>query len=298
MPHNTGWENGKFARAKKVTKTFLKKFGPLILTGLVAVVKHHWLDHTDESAEDAKSRDKTDEPNDKHSIRKLESEVAELKRSLSRKPQGDEESREARPAPRIREEIVREWRLPYQEQHREQYVRGRTVENERPLLRSQQQYHKYLVAQQVQSRREPEILDQSLRFRERQYIRPSHRRPSIQRRRRRHRHSSVPNRSSYEDEFSVHAGKVAALAGFVEAMHVGDIRGDWIGPKGVRVGTTMAASFAASRSRDRDPDDVRGHEVVADVGTGLLVSRLLHGSSRRLEEDEKVTRGRRWSYCY
>jgi len=91
---------------------------------------------------------------------------------------------------------------------------------------------------------------------------------------------------------------VAALAGFVEAMHVGDIRGDWIGPKGVRVGTTMAASFAASRSRDRDPDDVRRHEVVADVGTGLLVSRFVHGSSRRLEEDEKVTRGRRWSYCY
>ena len=97
----------------------------------------------------------------------------------------------------------------------------------------------------------------------------------------------------------MHAGKVAALAGAIEAIHVGDIRGDWIGPKGMRVGTTMAASYAASRSRDGDPDYFRRREVVTDVGTGLLVSRLVHGSSRRLEEDERlVRRGRRWSYCY
>ena len=88
------------------------------------------------------------------------------------------------------------------------------------------------------------------------------------------------------------------MAGFVEAMHVSNIGGDWAGPKGVRVGTTMAASFAASHSRDRDPDHPRRREVAVDVGTGLLVSRLVHGSTRRLEENERVRKGRRWSYCY
>ena len=302
MSHNRGWDSGKLSRAKEGTKTFLKKFGPLILTGLVAVVEHHWLDHKDEPEHDSRVRDETDEPDDKRSIRKLEREVSELKRSLSRKAKDDEDSRESRPSPRIREEIVREWRPPYRdEQPREQYFRGRPVENNRPQQTSQQPDRQFPVERQTQISREPEILEQPVRFRERQNLRPSHRHYSVQHRRRRHRHSSVPNRSSYEDEFSdetVHSGKVAALAGFVEAMHVGDIRGDWIGPKGVRVGTTMAASFAASRSRDRDPEDFRKHELVADVGTGLLVSRLVHGSSRRLEEDERARRRRRWSYCY
>ena len=60
----------------------------------------------------------------------------------------------------------------------------------------------------------------------------------------------------------------------------------------------MAASFASSYARDRDPEDVRRREVVADVGTGLVVSRLVHGSSRRIEENYQMPGGRRWSYWH
>lgn len=280
------------------------------MTGLVAVVEHHWLDHSDVIEDDTKARnlpeqdgrkrDPLEEMDDKHSIRKLEREVAELKRSLSQKAK-DEENREARPVPRLREESVREWRPPHQDElFREQYIRGRGLEDDRAGPSSYQNCQQLPVQQQMQIHREPEILDQSLPYRERHY-RPSHRHHLIQRRRRRHRHSSVPNRSSYEDEFTdetIHAGKVAALAGFVEAMHVSNIGGDWAGPKGMRVGTTMAASFAASHSRGRGPDHNGGQGVAVDVGTGLLVSRLVHGSTRMLGGDERVRRGRRWSYCY
>jgi hypothetical protein len=51
----------------------------------------------------------------------------------------------------------------------------------------------------------------------------------------------------------------------------------------------MAASFASSYARDRDREDAR-REVVADVGTGLVVSRPAHGSSRRIEEDYQSAR--------
>jgi hypothetical protein len=55
----------------------------------------------------------------------------------------------------------------------------------------------------------------------------------------------------------------------------------------------MAASFASSYARDRNREDVRRREVVADVGTGLVVSRLVHGPSRRIEEDYQRGRKRR-----
>jgi hypothetical protein len=301
MPPNGSWEHGKLAQVKEATKRFLKRFGPLLVTGLAAVAEHHWLGHDDEP-EDKKVQERAKESDDKRSIRKLEHEIAELKRSLSRRSRAEEENREAKPSPRIREEIVREWRPPYQEQQApEQHVRGRPLPEDKPGLSSYQPYQQPLVMQSMQTP-QAEAPVQFVEVRDREYIRPSRRQHSVQRRRRRHRHSSVPNRSSYQDESSneaIHSGKVAAIAGALEAVHVGNIPGDWIGPKGVRVGTTMAAAYAASRSKDRDPGYFRSMEVVADVGTGLLVSRLVHGSSRRLEEDERRTRrGRRWSYCY
>ena len=201
----------------------------------------------------------------------------------------EEEHREARPPPRVREEPVTQFR-------------GRPLPDERPEPSSHQQYHQAPVTHPIQTR-PAEAPAQFLEVRDRGYIRPSRRQHSVQRRRRHHRPSSVPNRSSFEDRSSdetIHAGKVAAIAGAAEAayLHVSDVHGDWIGPKGVRVGTTMAATYAASWSRDRDLR-YRKREVVADVGTGLLINRLVHGSSRRLEEDERLARkGRRWSYCY
>lgn len=117
--------------------------------------------------------------------------------------------------------------------------------------------------------------------------------------RRHRRHHSVP--SIVSSDFSpeaVHAGKVAAVAGFIEALHVGDFRGDWIGRKGARVGTTMAASFGASYARDEDPRDLRRRDVVVDVGKGLVVSRLVHGRVERVEDGYRGRRGRRWSSSF
>ena len=109
----------------------------------------------------------------------------------------------------------------------------------------------------------------------------------------------------------IHAGKVAAVAGLVEALHVDDGEGQWIGRKGLRVGTTAAASFGARLGRDREReiegglgrrmDGMRMREMVVDVGTGVLVSRLVYGRVRGGEEHERGRRPegerRRWSYC-
>ncbi|PVH70606.1 hypothetical protein DL98DRAFT_521522 [Cadophora sp. DSE1049] len=131
-----------------------------------------------------------------------------------------------------------------------------------------------------------------------------------------HRHFSVPRRIPHhpriaikKEENVIHAGKVAAVAGLVEALHV-DGKGEWIGKKGLRVGTTAAASFGATLGRDRERDrdrelgrrrdGMRMREVVVDVGTGVLVSRLVYGRVRDGEVDERVGRDggrRRWSYC-
>jgi hypothetical protein len=326
-------ENGKLARVKEATKTLLKRFGPLILTGLAAVAEHHWLDHKDESADRREGRDR-DEPADRNQIRKLEREVSDLKRSLSQKVRDEEEKereRNGRPPPRIREQILREWTPPLREErardqdrgrgqtddrsrrrsfqpHQQIFVeqvreadgRGRTLQYETPQPSAYPPYYQHPTTPPMQT---PQYIPLPVSPQNRDYVRPTRRQPSLHRRHRRHRHrySSVPTRTYNEAEAeAILAGKVAALAGAVEALHVGDIRGDWIGPKGLRVGTTMAATYGASRSRDRNPDDYRARDVVVDVGTGLLVNRLVHGSSRRLEEEEEQQRrrGRRWSYCY
>ena len=132
------------------------------------------------------------------------------------------------------------------------------------------------------------------------------------------RHFSIPRRIPQhpqldvkKEESVIHAGKVAAVAGLVEALHVDDGEGQWIGRKGLRVGTTAAASFGARLGRDREReiegglgrrmDGMRMREMVVDVGTGVLVSRLVYGRVRGGEEHERGRRPegerRRWSYC-
>ena len=132
------------------------------------------------------------------------------------------------------------------------------------------------------------------------------------------RHFSVTRRIPHvtkiggkKEESVIHAGKVAAVAGLVEALLVDDGKGEWIGRKGLRVGTTAAASFGATLGRDREKErgeelgrgdtGMRMREVVVDVGTGVLVSRLVYGRVRGGEEDERGRRPdgerRRWSYC-
>ncbi|KAL2066025.1 hypothetical protein VTL71DRAFT_2096 [Oculimacula yallundae] len=124
----------------------------------------------------------------------------------------------------------------------------------------------------------------------------------------RRRHSRIPRdrkvrrRQDIEDD-AWHAGKVAAVAGLVEVLHVDDGKGDWVGMKGVRVGTTAAATFGATYLRERDAEDYRMREVVADVGTGVLVSGLVYGSARgeergsRSRTAERPGEKRRWTFC-
>ncbi|KAG0650129.1 hypothetical protein D0Z07_2913 [Hyphodiscus hymeniophilus] len=298
MAPHTGWEAGRLTRATDATKIFIKKFGPLLITGLAAVAEHHWLGHDDEP-EDTKMRDEENEPEDRTAVRKLEREVRELKRSLSRKARNNEQERESRPEPINQANMVEERRSPYRDtQSDELYVRDKLLPEGRQETKSYGLYQQVPVTQTMPTPRK-ESPAQVAHVQERDQIRPSHRQHSIQRqrRRRRHRLPSASHRSFHENEFSereVHAGKVAAIAGAVETIHMSGEAGEWIGRKGVRVGTTMAASYAASRSRDGNPDDFRPREVVVDVGTGLLVSRLVHGSKRRLEDDERAKRrGRR-----
>lgn len=290
-------------RVKDGFRSVLKRFGPLILTGLAAVAEHHWLDHKDES-QDGNARESPDDLDDRHPIRKLEREIADLKRSLSRKHRDEEGGRDAGPTPRIRKELDREWRSPHQEgQSNEPHARSRVLGDKRPKPSSHhprqqhvmagalgderegpipyQQYQPQQTIQQVQIPQQAGIfVPERERSVEREYTQPSHRQHSMHRRRRRHRRSSVPHRTSYG---------AAALAGAVEAIHVANTNGDWVGRKGVRVGTTMAASYAASRSRNRGRGSGKAAkwEVAVDVGTGLLVSELVHGSARRVEEDEE-----------
>ena len=278
--NTTSRGDGKYARIREIAKSFLKKFGPLILTAVAAAIEHRWLEHSDESASDneTKAEGVTDELVDKSSLRELRHEVRNLKRSLNGRTKDSEGAGESSSSPHISaSRPFRDRRPPLRrDQPLEEYFKGPPFEGERTGSRSRHS--------------RPYVDQQSLHDN------------MVPRGRRRHRHSSVPNRSPYDEELSVeavHAGKVAALAGMIEAVHVGDLRGEWLGPKGVRVGTTMASSFGASYSRDRDPATFRRRDVIADVGTGLLISRLVHGSSRRIGEDyRRRRRRRRWSYCY
>lgn len=151
------------------------------------------------------------------------------------------------------------------------------------------------------------------RIRDREF-RHSRSKPRSRRRRRHHRHIAIPRRiphhprmphipSNATDDI-IQAGKVAAVAGIVEALHVDDAKGEWIGQKGLRVGTSAAASFGATYGRERLRDEGRYgmKEVVLDVGTGVLVSGLVFG---RVGDTDKEDEGkgrpggsgkRRWSH--
>lgn len=202
---------GKFPRVKEAAQMFLKKFGPLIFTVLAAVVEHHWLEQDDRnrSERETRSPDVADERDDKSSIKELRDEVAKLKRLLRRRTQGDEERREtrasARSVPRPYEMrdpgAVYERRPLYREEaRRERYPRGGMFEGER-LRSSPPHYPQSLDSRQRRSRFEPQALNQS--GPERYAVdAPNVRENTAQPRRRHRRHSSVPNRSPYEDRIS------------------------------------------------------------------------------------------------
>jgi hypothetical protein len=271
--------DNKYARFRQVATKNSKRFGPILITGLVAVAEHHWLKRDDPQQTNDQVRERTIR-DDRSSIQELRDQVVRLRRMIKRKGKG-----------KGKEEAISDSSSEESDQReilRQHHHRGHSFQERRnsepvfrdPVFGNQESLSQYpQVYQDINNEREREF----------EYKSSPHKH-------RYHYHRSFPH-----DDFSpeaIYSTKVAALAGAVEALHVGDLHGDWIGPKGVRVGTTMAATFASSYARDRDPEDVRRREVIADVGTGLVVSRLVHGSSRRINEDYERGRGRgrRWSY--
>jgi len=63
----------------------------------------------------------------------------------------------------------------------------------------------------------------------------------------------------------------------------------------------MAAAAGTSYIRGKRESD-QPRDMVVDVGTGLLVTRLVHGSSKRIEERGegrgREKKRRRWSHAY
>ncbi|KAH9213305.1 hypothetical protein DL95DRAFT_506849 [Leptodontidium sp. 2 PMI_412] len=311
MLNNPTWNNSdpssssskpdlKYARMRQVTKTAIKKFGPFLLTGLAAVAEHHWLKKDDEeeghsrgghSRDEHSERNKNKERNEESEVRGLREEVAKLRDDLKRTVQ-DEGARAPPPASPRPPSLVRDPRFIHDEYipREEEFVRMPFAPT--PPLSFPAPFPEMHVP------RPPQLYDP-----------PSSSQGSLDRgsgrsrthsRRRHHRHLSIPKRIPHHPHIAAdawHAGKVAAVAGMVEALHVDDGKGDWIGSKGLRVGTTAAASFGSTYVRERDPVDYRMREVVADVGTGVLVSRLVYGRAKR-ESGRRVDDGgkKRWTF--
>jgi len=288
-PPGSGEKNARFKQAAKIG---LKKFGPLIITGLAAVAEHHWLKRDDEKDKERGSDDR----DERSSIQELKDQVSKLKRSLKRKGKGKKKDDDTTSDSSSASSPVHKRRTPFREGRPPPMMpMDRGFDDGGPTT-----YFTHYVDQAPEAQRpyQPPVFNPSLSG----DPEPRNQTRNITTRQRHHHRHSLPNRLPLEEEFSgqaIHAGKIAVVAGALEAIHVSDVRGDWIGPKGVRVGTAMAASFGATYSRDRDPDHTNGVEVIADVGTGLLVNRLVLGSSRRIEEDRRGTkRERRWSHVY
>jgi hypothetical protein len=304
MQDTNRWSGGnpdKFTHAKKITKTVVKKFGPLLLTGLAAVAEHHWLKQDD-------AKEVEDDGDDKHSYQKLQDQVSKLRRSLKRKGkfrEGDGESTSSSSystppgRPPCRKSVDKLDPSYMQQQTREQYFEMDINQHRQPISTY---YHTTPFVPEVPLPRRLESPDHPDLSRD--YVDRSnqHFRHVSQRHRHHRRHVSAPRYYSSVDDISneaIHASKIAAVTGLVEALHVGNIHGGWIGPKGVRVSTAMAASFGASYSRNQDRADYRRRDVVVDIGTGILVSQLVHGSSRQMEKSQRASRRkRRWSFCY
>jgi len=338
----------EFAR---IARAGLKRFGPLLLTGLAAVAEHHWLKRDSDSNDDPPEPPQRSPEQPDNSINEIRDEVKKLRKKLKLKKKRKYKDGSSSSSDTSSEVTIKG---PYRESARDFNIESKSPTRDhrrlsseaqegmrdfntetpicghrRPLGEEQpqewpqreeayfhgfetwgpppppvpdppQQYQRYETFQQSQLPQETVMTGQASSSRDVEQCRQprefSHHRS---RPRHRPRHHSLPTRSrATKGDEVFHAGKVAAIAGAIEALHVDHARGDWIGRKGVRVGTTMATSFGASITRDKDERDGRGIDAVMDVGKGLLVSRLVHGRVRRLDESEEARRRRRWSSSF
>ncbi|KAH7309267.1 hypothetical protein BKA65DRAFT_519524 [Rhexocercosporidium sp. MPI-PUGE-AT-0058] len=311
MQNNQAWNNNdpsgspaksdlKYARMKQVTKTAVRKFGPFLLTGLAAVAEHHWLKKDDEeeghsrgghSREPHSDRDKHQEWNDESEVRELREEVAKLRDDLKRTDR-DEGARAPPPSSPRPPSLVRDPRYLHDE------YAPREKEFVRMPFAPTPPFSFPAPFPEMRIPRPPQLYDPPSSSRS--SLDRGFRHSRSRRRRTEHRHLSIPRRIPHHPDITAkawHAGKVAAVAGLVEVLHVDDGKGDWCGEKGLRVGTTAAASFGSTYARERNPVDYRMREVVADVGTGVLVSRLVYGKARREDGRRPDSGSRRWTFC-
>lgn len=246
----TSSTNNKYRSVRQVAR----KFGPLAFTALAAVAEHHWLKKNDE-AENQEITPTRDEPNDNDSIRSLKRQVKKLRRSLKRKKRSGDDNSDDSPSTHSKpgeEATTRPREILVEE-------RERVVEHHQPPL--QQMYPQY------QPQPEPEII----------YLPPQ---PPPQAHRRRHSHHHHQS----------HGLTTALIAGTVEAIHVKVSASDGLlGPRAARVATTAAAAYVAAE-REGDRHQVRARDIVGYVGTGLVVSRVVFGSRRKTEAEERKRR--------
>ncbi|CAG8955400.1 hypothetical protein HYFRA_00010264 [Hymenoscyphus fraxineus] len=318
MPDSPKISKQDSAALKNATKTFLSKFGPVIFTAAVAAAKHH-LDEDERERERADetskrsshSHSRGNEADDRASDRttegELRRELRHLKRKLRKKERevfhhdsessSSKETSQGSMSVNVPTIIVNDEGTVYGEEQ----PRGRLGKKgsfERKTPRNDYYRHpedRFSTAEQSEEESDVEVV---VGKRDTDSHRPHHRHQH----RHHQRNSSLPlpeDRQEVLQNRALEASKVAALAGVIEALHLSDRKGPWIGPKGKRVVTATAASFRTSWARGDDPELYDGLEMVANVARGLVVTRIIHGSSSRVEHDlreERRGRKRRRSF--
>jgi hypothetical protein len=284
--------------AKQTTKNIIKKFGPFLVTGLAAVAEHHLLKHDDKRDEEPKAPASEPDRDDDSSIRRLKRDVRDLKKELKRQGKkavevvlesssssDDESSLEVV----FGEEMLRNGRKMHERgkfyaRSGGEPVRGfEQREMEIPEIRvfppppprvpspplPPPGVPSYVPIYEPPCMQQPDPIPgphRSHKFHERE----THITPRL-----------------LKDEVVLNATEVAAIAGIMEGLHLADSKGNWWGPKGMRVGTAMATAAGTSYVRGRRGEDTRPVDMVVDVGAGLIATRVIYGSKRRLLKESR-----------
>ncbi|KAG9232236.1 hypothetical protein BJ875DRAFT_467458 [Amylocarpus encephaloides] len=306
--------------AKQAAKSVLTKFGPVLFTAAVAAAKHHMDEDERKEAAREYPREKErpqidDRASDKTTDSELRREVRRLKRKLRRKERDvlhhgiERQSSKASSISSTKANIptivigdgdstIRSHRSP---------VRGFEQEGSFERKTPRNDYYEHPSDKFSTLEHSPAPHNDEVKITSREVVsdveRQKHRGLQYHRaayHNHHHRHSSVPVQlpdQEKQEELcnrATEASKVAALAGTLEAIHIGNLHGKWIGPKGKRVGTAVAASFRTSWARGQNPELNDGWEMAANVVRGLVVTRIIHGSTERVEDEWRAERrGRR-----
>jgi hypothetical protein len=314
--------NENKAAIKQASKSFLTKFGPVLFAGVAAAVKHH-LDDDEERRDEAhapKARSEIDDrSSDKTTDSELRREVRHLKRALRRKERHFLQrgiAKESSHSPSLSSLKVNIPTVVVEDHDNTQRIIPSPVpgfEQQGSFERKtpQNDYYQnpgdhFSTAEHSEVVDKDEDLVASRDVNDVSILPPHHHHRHHQHlvHSPYHRHTSVPVHMPPEDSDedlrnkAVEASKVAALTGAIEALAISDRHGKWwddgMSPKGKRTATAVAAGFRTAWARGDNPDIADGWETVANVGRGLLITRIVHGSSSRIDDQwRQGRRGRR-----